>query len=197
MGGARPRRSQGRAMSVNDRFHGWLDSTLGPVRSVRTPRSPNLRSSAVSRRRDARRRRPGAFAVKPRTRRFGWIAGLRCSASPPRWCSTSSQPGVLFTPSQVAASQAPRSRRLSHRQMVRRRAVRTRHPDRPLPVTIPRARCQSPRGPPPDLFKEGKGVSCGDRWRPTAASTLPSARQARCPLRTARAWGQSTKPDRE
>ncbi len=111
-----------------------------------------------------RGRRPGAFAVKPRTRRFGWIAGglaLLGVATALVLNAFQSNLVFFFTPSQVAANEAPRGRPFRIGGMVEAGSL-TRDRDsltvhfrvtdtaRTIPVSY--------TGLLPDLFKEGKGV---------------------------------------
>src|SRR6185437_6683076 len=112
----------------------------------------------------ARCRRPGALGMKPRTRRFGWIAGglaLLGVATALVLNAFQSNLVFFFTPSQVADHEAPHGRSFRIGGLVEQGSlvhekdaltVRFRVTDtaKTIPVVY--------SGILPDLFKEGKGV---------------------------------------
>ncbi len=102
--------------------------------------------------------------MKPRSRRFGWIAGRSCAlgvAAALVLNAFQSNLVFFFTPSQIAANEAPQGRPFRVGGMVEAGSL-TREPNsltvrfrvtdtaQTIPVTY--------TGLLPDLFKEGKGV---------------------------------------
>ena len=118
--------------------------------------------------------RPGA--MKSRARRFLWIAARPRGArrrGGARAQRVSVQPVFFFTPSQVAAKEAPQGTRVSHRRLVEHGSL-AREPEASPCTSRHRYRADSPvtyTGCCPICFKRGQGRrGAGHAVAPTAPS---------------------------